>query len=77
MISVCISNSYIVALCYVVDTFTEASAPTVLSFGEGYKTHIQRRMRILVFYAIYRQLALVLVPVYFIKHLVPCYIYYI
>ncbi len=34
-------------------------------------------MRILVFYPIYRQLALVLVPVYFIKHSVSCYIYYI
>ncbi len=28
-------------------------------------------------YAIYRQLALVLVPVYFIKHSVSCYIYYL
>ncbi len=34
-------------------------------------------MRILVFYAIYWQLALVLVPpLYFIKHSVSCYIYY-
>ena len=30
-----------------------------------------------MFYAIYRQLALVLVPVYFINHSVSCYIYYI
>ncbi len=34
-------------------------------------------MRFLVYYAIYKQLTLKLVPVYFIKHLVSCYIYYV
>ena len=47
-------------------------------FGKGswwYKTHNYTcSMIILVFYAIYMQLPLVLVPVYFMKHSISCYV---
>ncbi len=54
--------------------------PVYIIMGSSwYKTHIA--WEILVFYAIYMAtrpwgFALVLVPVYFIKHSVSCYIYY-
>ncbi len=51
----------------------------IIMGSSWYKTHIA--WEILLFYAIYmatrpRGFALVLVPVYFIKHSVSCYIYY-